>query len=251
MEAMIPQTEQVLPKYLQIANSIRDEILAGNLGPGDEVASERDLALDWRVARPTAARALAELRRLGLVESVRGAGTFVAAPPMAHRAQERYQNFRSRGVVYAPTEHAEIVAAEVVAAPDRVSAALGLDEGAMVIRRQRRTLEGDRVNEVSVSWFDGSLVDIAPRLLERERIREGTTAYVEQITGRVATSAEERECARRPTVEEAALLGVARGSAVLATEHRVLDAAGFPMEWAESACPAGRWTPLRRYRLRP
>src|ERR1700722_639102 len=106
MEATIPQTQQVLPKYLQIANAIRDEILAGKLSPGDEVTSERDLATDWRVARPTAARALGELRRLGLVDSVRGAGTFVAAPPLAHRAQERYQNSRARGVVYAATEHA-------------------------------------------------------------------------------------------------------------------------------------------------
>jgi GntR family transcriptional regulator len=247
----MPQAQQVLPKYLQIANSIRDEILEGKLGPGDEVASERELALDWRVARPTAAKALAELRRLGLVESLRGAGTFVAGPPLAHRAEERYRSSLTRGVVYPDSQYAEILVAEVVTAPSGVSMALDLSEAAPVIRRQRRTMEGDRANEISVSWFDAALSEVAPRLLDRERIREGTTAYVEQMTGRVAASAEERECARRASVEEATLLGVGRGSAVLATEHRVLDMAGEPLEWAESVCPAGRWTPLRRYRLRP
>jgi GntR family transcriptional regulator len=247
----MPQAQQVLPKYLQIANSIRDEILDGKLAPGDEVASERELAVDWRVARPTAARALAELRRLGLVESLRGAGTFVAGPAVAHRAEERFRSFQTRGVVYPASQHAEILAADVVRAPTQVSAALNLDEEASVIRRQRRTMEGDRPNEVSVSWFDAALAEVAPRLLVRERIREGTTAYVEQATGRVATTAEERECARRATPEEAGLLGVARGSAVLVTEHRALDSARVPLEWAESTCPAGRWTPMRRYRLRP
>jgi GntR family transcriptional regulator len=154
-------------------------------------------------------------------------------------------------VVYPASQHAEILVAEVVTAPSRVSAALDLDADGPVIRRQRRTMEGDRPNEVSVSWFDAALAEAAPRLLERQRIREGTTAYVEQATGRVATTAEERECARRATPEEAGLLGVARGSAVLVTEHRALDGAGLPLEWAESTCPAGRWTPLRRYRLRP
>jgi GntR family transcriptional regulator len=247
----MPQAQQVLPKYLQIANSIRDDILDGKLGPGDEVASERELAVDWRVARPTAARALAELRRLGLVESLRGSGTFVAGPPVAHRAEERYRMFRTRGVDYPASQHAEILAAEIVPAPARVAEGLSLVEGALVIRRQRRTIEVDHPNEVSVSWFDAVLTDVAPRLLDRDRIREGTTAYVEQMTGRAATTAEERECARRATPEEAALLDIGRGSAVLATEHRVLDMAGDPLEWAESACPSGRWTPLRRFRLRP
>jgi GntR family transcriptional regulator len=247
----MPQVQQVLPKYLQIANSIRDEILEGTLAPGAEVASERELAVEWQVARPTAARALAELRRLGLVESLRGAGTFVTSPAVAHRAEQRYRSFQARGTVYPASEYAEILAAEVVPAPAPVGAALGVGEGSPVIRRERRTMEGDRPIEVSISWFDAGLVELAPRLLERDRIREGTTAYVEQATGRVATMAEDRECARRATGEEAALLELSRGSPVLATEHRVLDAAGVPLEWAESACPAVRWTPLRRYRLRP
>jgi GntR family transcriptional regulator len=247
----MPQAQQVLPKYLQIANSIRDDILNGKLTPGDEVASERELAGDWRVARPTAARALAELRRLGLVESLRGSGTFVIGQPVAHRAEERFRSSKERGVVYASFEHAEIVAAELVHAPAEVAAALDLSDGSMVIRRLRRTLEGDRVNEVSTSWFDGAFEQMAPRLLKTERIREGTTAYVEGRTGRAASVAEERECARKVTPEEAELLGMTRSSAVLVTEHRVLDGSGVALEWAVSICPAGRWTPLRRYRLRP
>ena len=247
----MPRAQQVLPKYLQIANSIRDEIFDAKLRPGDEVSSERDLAVEWGVARPTAARALAELRRLGLVDSVRGSGTFVTGAGVAHRAHERFGSFRDRGVVYAPSEYARIISAEIVSGPPTVTQALGLPDSAEFIRRQRVTMEGDRANETSVSWFDGALADVAPRLVECERIREGTTAYVEQMTGRVAKTGEDRECARRATAEEAELLGIGRNSPVLVTEHRVVDTAGVPLEWAESACPPGRWTPVRQYRFRP
>jgi DNA-binding GntR family transcriptional regulator len=247
----MPRAQQVLPKYLQIANSIRDEIFDGRLRPGDEVSSEREIAAAWGVARPTAARALAELRRLGLVDSVRGSGTFVTGAGVAHRAHERFGSFRDRGVAYSPSEYARIVSAEMVFGPPTATQALGLADGAELIRRRRVTMEGDRANETSVSWFDAALAEAAPRLLERERIREGTTAYVEQMTGRVAMTGEDRECARRATAEEAELLNIGRHSPVLVTEHRVVDAAGVPLEWAESVCPPGRWTPHRQYRFRP
>lgn len=247
----MPRAQEVLPKYLQIANSIRDEILDGKLSAGDEIRSERELAAQWSVARPTAAKALAELRRLGLAESLRGSGTFVVGQPVAHRAAERFRSSKTSGVVYAPFEHAEILAAEVVDAPEEVRVGLDLEPGSQVIRRLRRTLEGERVNEMSTSWFDAALTSTAARLLSTDRIRQGTTAYVEESTGRVATIAEDRESARKATSDEVTVLGIARGSAVLVTEHRVLDALGHPLEWAQSVCPAGRWTPVRRYRVRP
>lgn len=248
----MPRVAQVLPKYLQIANAIRDRILQGELAPGDELPSERELAVDWRVARPTAAKALAELRRLGLAESRWGAGTFVRVPQVAHRADERYQRTLATGRVYDQGEHAEILSSEVVDAPDAVRLALDLGPDEPAIRRHRVTIGTDgQPNESSVSWFDAQLANAAPRLLERERIREGTTAYVEQATGRTAYTARDRMSARRATVAEAQALGIPRGSPVLVTEHLVLDREGRPVEWVESCCPPGYWTPPREYHLRP
>lgn len=248
----MPRVAQVLPKYLQIANAIRDRILQGELAAGDELPSERELAADWRVARPTAAKALAELRRLGLAESRWGAGTFVRAAEVAHRADERYRRQLATGRVYDQGEHAEIISAEVVDPPGAVRQVLDLGPGETAIRRQRVTIGADgKANEASVSWFDARLAKAAPRLLARERILEGTTAYVEQATGRTAYTARDRMSARRATPAEAQSLGVARGSPVLVTEHLVLDREGRPLEWVESCCPPGYWTPARDYHLRP
>ncbi|MGH3990557.1 MAG: winged helix-turn-helix domain-containing protein, partial [Pseudonocardiaceae bacterium] len=68
----MPELQQVLPKYLQIAGHIRDQIIRGDLQPGAEVPSERELAATWKVARPTATKALENLRVQGFVESRQG-----------------------------------------------------------------------------------------------------------------------------------------------------------------------------------
>lgn len=71
----MPEIEEVLPKYLQIAGYLRDQIVRGDLAPGADVPSVRELAAEWNVARPTASKALDALRQQGLVESRRGSGT--------------------------------------------------------------------------------------------------------------------------------------------------------------------------------
>ncbi len=84
----MPQIEEAQPKYLQIAHYIRDQILRGDLRPGDEVPSERQLAADWKVSRPTAARSLEALSHQGLVEKRQGSGTYVRSLEVNRRARE-------------------------------------------------------------------------------------------------------------------------------------------------------------------
>ena len=121
----MPKIEEVLPKYLQIANNLRDRILGGEMQPGDEVPSERQLSADWGVSRPTATRALETMRVWGLVMSRQGSGTYVIDQgPLNRRARERYVKSRQTGRIYGPGERAEIVAAEWAEAPEHAGAEL-------------------------------------------------------------------------------------------------------------------------------
>lgn len=80
-----------LPKYAEIAASIRGKIEAGDLGPGDRIPSEKDLADEHAVARPTAARAIALLRSEGWVTSSEREGSRVRArPALRVRAVSHY-----------------------------------------------------------------------------------------------------------------------------------------------------------------
>src|SRR4051794_41908037 len=69
------------PPYLRIARDLRARIADGRLAPGDRVPSTRQLARRWNVALATATKALAELRRGGVVEARPRAGTGGATRP--------------------------------------------------------------------------------------------------------------------------------------------------------------------------
>ena len=105
------------PKFRQIAEQIRTRILSGELHAGDEIPSERAVATDYNVSRPTATKALMLLRELGLVHSVQGSGTLVSDLAVNRRASERYTKARTSGRIYADGTRAEIVAAEVAPEP--------------------------------------------------------------------------------------------------------------------------------------
>lgn len=67
--------------YLQIARIIRDRIISGELGVGEQIPSGSQMRKEWGVNRLTGAQAVDELRRAGLVVTRPGIGTFVAATP--------------------------------------------------------------------------------------------------------------------------------------------------------------------------
>lgn len=71
---------QPQPPYRYIANALRAQIQAGELLPGEQVPSVRQLAKQYGVSPATARRALALLKEWGLTEGVSGWGTFVAGP---------------------------------------------------------------------------------------------------------------------------------------------------------------------------
>jgi molybdate-binding protein/DNA-binding transcriptional regulator YhcF (GntR family) len=63
--------------YLQIAESIRREILDGKLNPGDRLPSVRALSQQWGCTQGTVQRAYHELSQQGILDSRAGKGTIV------------------------------------------------------------------------------------------------------------------------------------------------------------------------------
>lgn len=240
-----------LPKFREIAEQFRKRILGGELRAGVELPSERALALEFGVSRPTATRALELLRHEGLVYSVQGSGTFVADMAVNRRPSDRYQRSRNAGRIYGDGERAEIVSAELVERPpEHVANALRIGPRTAAIRRRRVIWHGEVPVEVSTSWFSASLAASAPRLLSTERIRPGTVAYVEEASGREARYARDRMSARAAGAEDARALNLPKSTApVLAVEHTVFDQRDEPLEFVEAVYPPGRWTHEQRYDL--
>ena len=74
---MDKKLQENMPIYVQIMNRVREAVAAGELKPGERVASVREMASDFEVNPNTMQRALNELEREGLLVSERTAGRFV------------------------------------------------------------------------------------------------------------------------------------------------------------------------------
>jgi len=69
--------------YRQVADAIMASIKSGEYQPGARLPSERDLAVFFKVSRPTIREATIALEILGLVESRHGSGIYITEHPPA------------------------------------------------------------------------------------------------------------------------------------------------------------------------
>ena len=78
-----------IPLYLQIVEQVRRLLALGALKPGDRFLTVRELGVRARVNRNTAARAVAEMERGGLVRTRVGHGTFISETASTMAPKER------------------------------------------------------------------------------------------------------------------------------------------------------------------
>ena len=112
------EPESKVPIYTQIEEQVRAMIAAGQLRPGDQLLTIRQLAADLRINYNTVAHAYMELDRAGVITTQRGRGTFVAGVPDEEQmAQLREEQLHS--ILRASLEEAH----RLGYSPDEVAAA--------------------------------------------------------------------------------------------------------------------------------
>ena len=73
-----------IPLYYQLAERIKEQIQTGELRPGAQLASERDVSEKFGISRMTVRQARGSLTQQGILETKKGLGTFVAEPKLDH-----------------------------------------------------------------------------------------------------------------------------------------------------------------------
>ena len=81
------------PIYLQMADRLMDEILAGNYKDDDRIPSVREYSVLLEVNTNTAVKAYDELARENIIYNKRGLGYFVTPGAKEHIMNERKQLF--------------------------------------------------------------------------------------------------------------------------------------------------------------
>lgn len=228
---MSPRVERANPPYIQIAEHFRLAIKDGALTDGTKLPSIKDIANDWGVATATATKALAQLRAEGYLRST-SQGTFVSLATKLTTGPDRLRMLRATGSGYHPGERADILSAELVPAPGYVAAALGLTEGATVVRRQRLYRDAHGVVALSTSWLPGEFAATAPELVATAPLPTMTFGLIEERTGRRAARRRDVVSVQPLPDSAAPILGVVAGHPALTMTNHYWDQNGDPTEYA-------------------
>src|SRR5512135_3514791 len=121
------RTEGV-PIYIQIRESLRADITQGLLKRGEQLPSENELALKYKVSRMTIRESIEDLVDEGLLYRRHGVGTFVAYPHL-QRDHTRLTNFFDKAENEGLAVQAKLLKLEVIPAKPRVAEALDIAVG--------------------------------------------------------------------------------------------------------------------------
>ena len=132
------QAEGAGPLSAQLYARVVEAILRGDFGPQGRLPTESELAARYGVSRPTIREALSRLRSDGVIDSKRGAGSFVVRMPATRSVSltlirsladvERYYAFRSCVEAGAAAEAAEFRTTEDLQALQAAYEALNAKE---------------------------------------------------------------------------------------------------------------------------
>ncbi|WP_181724221.1 GntR family transcriptional regulator [Nocardia gipuzkoensis] len=84
------------PRYLLIADDLRERIGRGEYAPGDQIPTKANLMEQWNVALNTVDRAVDALRKEGLIETFQGVGTFVRSQSEPEPEEDELADLRER-----------------------------------------------------------------------------------------------------------------------------------------------------------
>jgi GntR family transcriptional regulator len=79
------------PIYTQIVEQVKQQVLSGELKPGDQLPTVRALALELRVNFNTVARAYRLLDEAGIISTQQGRGTYILDVPPPERTDKLRQ----------------------------------------------------------------------------------------------------------------------------------------------------------------
>lgn len=213
-----------IPLYFQVAQKIEDAILKGELPPGSRIENEIALADRLGLSRPTIRRAIQALVDKGLLVRRRGIGTQVVHGQVTRGVEltSLYEDLSRSGQKPATN----MLKYAVIKADAKIAEKLGVKPGADVLYLRRVRL----ADGVAVSVMENWLPEEFLGLTEENLLKHGLYQML-RLQGVTIRVAKQKIGARKATGDEAELLNVEKGAALLSMERTAYDSSGKAVEF--------------------
>jgi GntR family transcriptional regulator len=201
-----------LPFYYQLKQILLSDLRERQLAPGDRLPGDHELCRTHQVSRTVVRQALAELETEGVIQRVKGRGTFVAPRRTSeHLVQSLtglYEDVAARG----SRLRSEVRRLEVVPADEQIATALELPLGAPVIVLERLRFVDDEPWVLVTAHLPQ---DLAPGLVDDDLRDQSLYGLLEQKYAVQLTHARRTVEATVAHDDLAAALDIHSGDAVL------------------------------------
>jgi GntR family transcriptional regulator len=236
-----------VPRYHQIAHSLRERILGGGLTPGHRLDNQRRLARQFGVTLMTLRQALDVLERDGLVVRRHGLGTFIASRSVDYDILQ-LQTFAGDLSAQGEDVGTRFLRSSFVAADRRAARELGCRPGQRVFLLERLRLIGGRPMSFQASYLTAALgEELAKADLQVTPLRQALSFKlgIEIAMARETVSAVplERRAARE--------LGCRSGIPSFRSDRLSLAADGTPIVYDRVFIPGDRFRITRALRYDP
>ena len=216
-------------RYQQIADVLRERVLAGVFAAGRMLPSESELSSEFDASRVTVRRALELLRDEGLVDARQGFGWFVAGDPVRQplgRLATIEEQMAASGVV----SERRILEFAFERAPKFVAKVLNTQQ---VLRVKRLNMADDEPFAIVTAWCPADL----GQHLSRKDVEQSPFYELLDVPLQGATQTIGADAA---SADDAKLLHVPAGSPVLRCERVTSNVKGQPVLLSHHVFPAHR-----------
>ncbi|MCA1010319.1 phosphonate metabolism transcriptional regulator PhnF [Halobacillus halophilus] len=225
-----------LPIYYQIEENIKQRISNGEYQPNDMIPSERILSENYAVSRMTVRQAITNLVNEGVLYREKGRGTFIAENKIEQSLKgltSFTEDMKTRGM----TASSKLLDFEKVTASVEISRKLEIEENAEIYRLQRIRYADQKPMAIETNFLP---VTMFPDL-KKEDVQGSLYDYVEKNKRQKIGKASQIIEATIANEDQATLLEIPPGSAVLHIERHSFLEDGTPFEVVKSSYRADRY----------
>jgi GntR family transcriptional regulator len=154
-----------LPFYYQLKQILLTDLRERELAPGHRLPGDHELCRTYDVSRTVVRQALSELETEGIIERVKGRGTFVAQHKTAEHLVQSLTGLFEDVAARGSHLRSEVRRLEVVPADQPIAGELDLQPGAPVVVLERLRFVDDEPWVLVTTYLP---YDVAPGLVEED-----------------------------------------------------------------------------------